>query len=149
MSNVATLRPPSSDEFAIDLNELVPDSTWELSYLGHETRLMFGSAGKLVLRFKIIDPGEHFEKEVCRYYNVELIGKPGNKGRFKPGRNSNFVRDYVTLFGRPRRGDRISLRQLCGHIVIGRTRTVKTNSKGKSLGEAAYSVVDELIGFKD
>src|SRR5690625_2271343 len=130
MSNVVRMPTVEPDSFTIDLPPILPDKQWEMAYTGHSTAVMFGRSQKLVLFFKIVEYGDHFNEQVCKYYNVSLIGKPGKGGRFKPAPSSDFIRDYVRLFGRPTRHDRISLQAMRNRIVIASTRTV-TKDRGQ------------------
>lgn len=129
---------------------LVPPGTYDVSYCGFSTFILFGRAAKLNLQFKIVTMGEHFEKRLQRYYNVSrLIGRPGQNGRFKVGFSSDFLRDYARLFPVPTRLDRIPMSSFEKHIFIAKVRTVEKGSTQEAIPDALrYSVISELIGIR-
>ena len=121
---------------------LLPDGDYMASVINAEVCVMFAKAWKLVLTFKIAD-GQHTGTKLHRYYNV----KPGGRGKngFKVGRHSQYLRDYITLFGMPTRADRMSLSAWKQHVFTVTTTTVKTDSSGRKLPPALhYSKVSEV-----
>ena len=129
---------------------MVAPRVYDLRYRHYETARMFGRAQKLILWFTIAEPGDDFDKQLPRYYNISrLIGRPQKYGQFKVGFNSDFLREYADLFGVPPRLDRIPMSKFEHCFVRGKVRTVTTASgqqpKHKDL---QYSVVDEIRGLK-
>lgn len=129
---------------------LVPPGTYDVSFCGFSTFILFGRASKLNVQFKILTTGEHFEKRISRYYNVaRLIGRPGPNGRFKCGFSSDFLREYAKLFPVPNRLDRIPMSSYEKHIFIAKVRTVEKGSQQEAIPDSLrYSVISELIGTK-
>lgn len=129
---------------------LVPPGSYDVSYVGFSTFILFGRASKLNVQFKILTMGEHFEKRISRYYNItRLIGRPGINGRFKVGFSSDFLREYARLFPVPTRLDRIPMSAFEKHIFTAKVRTVEKGSQQEEIPAALrYSVISELIGIK-
>lgn len=130
---------------------LVPPGLYDVAFNHYETAVMFGRAAKLVLQFRIVTMGDHFESKLNRFYNItRLIGRPAREGRFKVGYHSDFLREYATLFGVPARLDRIPMSNFGKHIFIAKVRTVDKGSQQRKIPEALhYSVISELKGIKD
>lgn len=123
---------------------LVNPGIYRLAYQRHETKSMFrGKAPKLYLHFNIIDNGPAFGCELCAYYNVRWI----NGKKWKVGFKSNFLRDYVRLFGEvPDRLDRIPMTNFKNCIIRGRIKTVERGANQKEIPKPLqYSVIEELI----
>lgn len=129
---------------------LLPPGQYQLKLLEFRTASQFKSA-RLILEFSIVDFGEHFEKRVCRYYNIErIIGKPAINGRFKAKPHGDFLIEYYTLFGGPRisRLDRVPMGVFRNSILVGQIRTVTKNNQQKVLPvQMHYSVVAALTGL--
>ena len=124
------------------LAPLVPDAKYTASVVRIDRAVMFGKALKLVITFRIAD-GPHQGVDIPRYYNVKHGGR-GKKG-FRVGRHSQYLRDYVRLFGRPQRVGRMSLATWKEHVFTITTSTVKTDSNGKDLHpDLRYSKVSEI-----
>lgn len=137
-------------EFQIDDGwPLVPPGEYSLSFKDYRTRVMFGCAPKLELRFAIQDPGEHFGLLVPRWYNViRLTGKARKSGSFKIGKRSNFMLDYIHLFPdrRAKRTDRMSMQPFLQSIILAEIETVTMNSDQRSIPEPLqYSKVAKLL----
>jgi len=129
---------------------LIPPGTYNFKLLNHETKVCFQTK-RLILMLSICTLGEHFEKRLKRYYNIQdFIGKRGKKGRFYPKPRGDFLLDYYKLFpGRISRLDRVPMEPMYRNILIGRVATVTKNNQGKSLPvEMQYSKVAELIGVE-
>ena len=140
--------PDIEPEFSIDNPELplIPDDIYTLGYEGYETYYYFGTP-KVKMDFVVID-GEHQGTKLNRFYNVrKLIGPTGKNGRFKPGGGgSDLVRDWTKLFGKPKRGDRLSLRKFKTVLIKARVSTVTQDSKKNPLPfESRYSCISEFI----
>ena len=133
-----------------ELSPLVKPGEYQLVYVGRYTCYLHGKRPKLAVKFRIVDPGEYFEKELERWYNCKrLISKPGNNGRFVPPRHGDFLLEYTTLFPtvltRNCRLDRISFTPFKSCVVSGRVDTVTRNSKQRGLPEVLqYSTIREL-----
>ena len=115
----------------------------------HETKQMFGSALKVVLWFKVSEPGENFGKRLGRYYNVTRVLSRGRNGRFKVGWRSDFLREYTRLFGLPHRLDRIPMSNFSRDALVAVVRTVGQTSTQIAIPEPLqYSVIAELRNSK-
>ena len=127
---------------------LIPDGEYQLSYRHHVTWNFMGRSPKLIITFRIMDMGEHYEKPILSYYNVnKIIGKPRKNGHFSAGWRSNIMMDYATCFEKPPRKDRISMCRFKEHFVIAKIRTVTKNREQKKYPDSLrYSVVHELLG---
>ena len=136
---------------ADDLPPIVKPGLYDLALIDYKTALMFaGRAAKLIMRFRIITFGEHFETELYRYYNVaRIIGRPQKNGCFKCSAKGDFLREFATLFaGRITRLDRIPMSAFEKVIIEGKVSTVK-QSRGKPIPELLqYSVISELRRVK-
>jgi hypothetical protein len=126
---------------------LVPPGEYQLSFEYFETAVMFGRAPKLILRFKVVSLGQHFQVQLARFFNVKkLLERPKRSGRFLVGRMSSFTREYARLFPLPGRLDRMPMSRFENHVLIGRVRTVETGGDQKRLPAGLeYSVIDELL----
>lgn len=129
-----------------DRPALVPPKVYDLKFTYHETARMFGRAQKLILWFSIAEPGDYFDVAVARYYNVtRLIGVPRKGGEFKVAFQSDFLREYATLFGMPTRLDRIPMTNFKGCFVRGKIKTVTTGRHQQDIPKPLqYSVVEDL-----
>ena len=139
-------------EISVDIGDLVrvPPGEYQLAFESYRTALVYGRIPKVGLKFKIIDQGEHFGKELYRWYNVKgITGKPRKSGGFKVGRNGDFLIEYLTLFPTQlKRLDRISFSGFRKNVIRGRVETVKRNSRQKPLPEILqYSIIRELTGI--
>jgi len=125
---------------------LVPDGEYQLGYIDYRTCIAF-NVPRVVVRFKILEYGEHFGKQLERWYRVKcLSGKPKKFGNFRVGKRSDFYRDYVRVIGTPNRKDRLSFAPLKNEVVVGRVRTVvEGHDQEKLEAGAQYSVVDRLL----
>jgi hypothetical protein len=125
---------------------LMPEGEYEAVLIRHETAKVF-NCPKVFLWFRIVQPGEHFEKEIFRAYRVKLlIGKQGKQGRFKLHPRSELAMALYRLLGAKRRPDRISLHSLKNCVWRIKVRTVKSDYKQRELPEFLYySVVEDII----
>ena len=147
------MKAPNTDAFGGiegDRPTLVLPRTYDLRYQYYETARMFGRAQKLILWFTIAEPGDDFDRPLPRYYNItRLIGKPQKNGQFKVGFNSDFLREYATLFGLPGRLDRIPMSRFDNCFVRAKVRTVTTGNAQQDIPKALqYSVVGEIMKLK-
>ena len=131
---------------------LIKPGRYKLAYIRHETVMLYGKAAKLVVWFRIVTFGPHFETILPRWYNVKyLVGKQGKNGRFKVGHKSDFLREYLNCFedqfAKKGRLDRIPVSNFKGVILKGEVRTVKRNSSGHNIHNLLkYSVNSRFIG---
>lgn len=125
---------------------LIEPGLYDLAFDHHVTCYLFGRAPKVVCYFRIVTQGPYFEMKVRRFYNVKtLTSKPRRGGAFKIGWHSDFIREFVTLFGRPERIERISTERFKNAVVRGKVATVDHDSKGRVIPQGLrYSVVKEL-----
>jgi hypothetical protein len=132
-----------------DARPLIPPGNYQLRFLHWQTAIMFAKAPKLILTFKVIEPGPYFDAvELPAYFNCKrLVGKAGRYGGFKVGWQSDFLLQYVQLFHRDvKRLDRTPMSEFERHIFVGKVKTVTTTSKQRERPEALqYSVVQELV----
>jgi len=137
-----------SEYIADDDLVLLPEGEYQLSYQYHSTWFYMGKYPKLVVLFRVFDPGQHNDKPVLAYYNLrKIVGKPRKNGHFHVGWRSDFMWDYTTCFGRPPRRDRIAMSRFKDHFVKANIRTVTHNREQKKYPSGLeYSVVDNLLG---
>jgi hypothetical protein len=132
----------------LDSAPLVDPGVYRLTFIHYRTALVYGRAPKVALRFRIVDNGPFFEIELDRWYNCKrLIGKPCKSGRFEIGRQSDFLREYLTIFPNAMsRRDRISFKPYRKNLITGRVETVIHNAKQQPLPELMqYSIIRELL----
>lgn len=139
----------AQDDIAVDEKHYkphVPDGVYLAVMFEHQTAFVFRTP-KVFLRFRIIDPGPHFETELFKPYRVhKLRSKPGPGGQIGLRPQGELFTDLVRLLGIRRRSDRISLRDLKGRVWRIRTRTVIVDYQQRPLPEwLQYSTVDEII----
>ncbi len=131
---------------------LIPEKLYDLGYVDFYTRMMMGKSPKLVIRFKILELGEHFGVVLSKYYGVNrLIGKPKKSGKYEVGRGSNFVRDFLTLFpDQPvKRFDQIPMSRFHGVIIKGTVRTVAKGYNQRLIPKPLqYSIIGDLLKIK-
>lgn len=140
--------PDDGPTFGVEPQTVVEPGVYRLAFVSNRTALLYQRAAKLALRFRIIDQGEHFEKELDRWYNVKrLIGKPGKGGRFQVGAHCDFLREYLSLFpDQMKRLDRMSFKPFRSVIITGRIDTVTHNKKQQPLPPPLqYSIIRELL----
>ncbi len=127
---------------------LLPEGEYRLGYIDYRTCIAF-NVPRVVVRFKILDFGEHFGKQLERWYRVgSLRGKPRKFGDFRVGKRSDFFRDYLRVIGAPtaNRRDRLSFTSLKNKVVVGSIRTVVEGRDQEKLETGArYSVVNRLL----
>ena len=131
--------------------ELIPPGEYSLRYLYHETKRIFDRP-KVFLWFSIVSFGDQFEKRLPRYYGAtRLIGPKGKGGRFKVGRKSDLLREFLTLFPvNAKRLDRLPISRYENVVIVGRVRTVERGYNQRPIPlEAQYSVVDQLLRIEE
>ena len=131
-------------------DETVPDNTYEAAYVSQETvKGTFGA--KLKITFKILNFGEHFEKQVNAWYNVTDHMSPTGKNRkVKAPKGSKLVSHLLNISNLNSRKDRLTTEVLKNKILIIKTRTVSKDGRQNKLHSLQkYSVVDDIIGEKN
>ena len=131
---------------------LVKQQKYNLVFVSYETaRLFSGKSLKLVLWFRIVSEGEYHGIVLPRYYNVKrIIGKPEKSGNFSVGRGSNFAREYVDLFGWPKRLDRMPMTVFNNKIFTGKVKTTTNGYNQKKIHKSLqYSVISDLLEVKE
>lgn len=132
---------------------LIKPGTYNLKFLGWETRKTFNTA-KVVMLFQVVDYGEAFGVVIARHYNAKrLKGKIGKKGGFAVGKAHHLARELFTVFemaGHSTAGvrlDRIPLHWLEAHTIRGKVETVTHDSSREPIPKSLqYSVVGKLVG---
>jgi hypothetical protein len=146
----AALRAVESSDVVVEGPQWprVPDAQYRAVLLGHETIALaaFRNSPKVMLRFRIVDPGEQLGAVLFRAYRVaKILGKPRTDGAFVLRRRSELFLDLRAIAGTSR-PDRISLRALHGAVLRISTRTVAVDYRQRRLPEDdRYSVVAKLI----
>ncbi len=151
-ANVVALRAEQAGEVAIDLSSLpplLPEGEYRAVLTYHETAVVF-SQPKVFLHFKIIDPGEAFEKMLYRAYRVKsLTGKPSKHGGFKVARGGDLCEMLCRVLDVRARPDRISVAPLRGSVLKIRLRTVTKDYRQRTVRDwLRYSVVSDIIGME-
>lgn len=142
-ANVTPFPVPRHDERACGARVYVPPGIYEMSCIGHFVHTYFRSARKLILRMRIVQPGEGFGEEVRRFHNVKTRRSSG----WKVGYSSAAYFDYAALLGgRPPRTDRWPVLDYCRVIIRGRIETVTRNHIQREYRECIrWSCVTELL----
>lgn len=126
---------------------LVPDGIYQAKYIGHDTVVLFGRAGKVFLKFEVVgESTEYLGVHLIRPYRVRrLIGRSGPNGGFVLSAGGDLYRTLAKLLDTRARPDRISLRPLRHMLFRVRTRTVDHDRNGTRLPDAArYSVIADI-----
>ena len=127
--------------FDLEIEPLVPDNSYELVYVNHKYVPAFGGNYKLVMTFRIVSQGEHYEKLLKRFYNVHRQNK-----MFSAPKNGYLTREMRQLFGNTLKTRGLPLDRLKENVILGKTRTVESDYRQKKLGEAnQYSIIDQLV----
>lgn len=132
---------------------LIEPGIYTLAFLYYETVNLFGCCPKVVLRFRVIEPGLYFGMEFSRYYNAtKLTGKPGRNGKFKIGFKSDLLREFLNIFPdyNPKRLDRIPMSYYEEIMIHGRISTCDKDYKQRKRHDLLrYSIVSELLRIKN
>ena len=134
--------------FEGDDSPLIPEGIYELGYVDYSTWVFMGRQPKVIIRFRVIDPGDYFGLVIPAYYNVtRIIGKRGRNGGFKGNKRSNLVRDFYRVFPNQvlTRLDRIPLSKLGTVVIRGSVETVKQGFDQRAIPEPVqYSIVRRI-----
>jgi hypothetical protein len=146
------LTPEIEPEFIIEDDQapLIPEGIYTVGYLDYETGIYF-KCPKIMFRFQVISNDECNGTILNFICPVKCLTEPPKRyGKFKlPGPNSKLRRVYTKLFGKLKRGDRMSLRKFRDKIILIRVKTVTKDSLGNDIGEVNwYSKIDELISLE-
>lgn len=126
---------------------LIPTGRYAVEYVKYENWFYLGKRPKMTVTFRVIQPGDHYGVEVCRYYNLKSIKKGGG---FTVGHASKFWREYVALFGLPVRLDRIPMSAFKGEWLNAHITEVKTGPRDRPIPEPLwYSVIEHLEPLED
>ena len=139
-----------NDEIQVNYGDaiLVPDGHYEAVFVRHGTTLVFGKQPSVWLRFRIVTPGEYFDKELVRWYRVACLkGKPREDGGFTLRHRSLLFLELVRLSGFKQKPSRVSL-----SVLRGRSFEISTRKVTQSWDQHAdmpdwlhYSVVDRIL----
>ena len=136
---------------ADDIPPLITPGIYDLVFVDFKTAKMFmGKAPKLIMDFRIVSYGKHFETVLSRYYNVaRIIGKPERHGCFKCSKKGDFLREFMGLFpSKVSRLDRVPMSHFENVVIEGKVETVKW-SRGRDIPkELQYSKIAQLRRVK-
>ncbi len=126
-----------------DEQPLIPQGKYTMTYVKHHYQKMFGR-GSLMVTFKVIDFGEHFEKKLVRYYNCHKTSQRKIVTRPK----SDLQREFTAVTGICRkRGGIIQISAMKDIPVLAKVATVTKDKRQTELHEFChYSKVAYLIG---
>jgi hypothetical protein len=139
-----------SDDIQVDYGDetIVPNGLYEAVFVRHGTFLVFGKHPCVWLRFRLVTPGEHFDKQLVRWYRVaSLKGRPRPEGSFTLRKKSLLFLDLVRLSDYKQKPSRVSLGIFRGAAFEISTRKVKKswNAQVALPDWLHYSVVDKII----
>jgi hypothetical protein len=124
-----------------DDRPLIPDGIYEAQCYAYDNGFCLGKTRKTFLKFKILTPGEHFQKEIFMAFNMPYDGK------IKSG--SKYYKTWCKVNGwqKPSRNAKMSPRLFINKIYKIKTRTVNPpQPNGEEMPEDFwYSVVDSII----
>jgi hypothetical protein len=132
----------------VDDAPLIPPGEYLVTYLRHETAVMF-TRPKAFVHFRIVD-GPYAGVPVYGAFRVkQLRGRPRKQGQFTLGRSSELFRQYARLTGGRERPDRIALSNLKNCVLRVRVRTVDHDFRQRTLPESCqYSIVGDLLSVE-
>ena len=150
MNNVVTLpqnvaTQPGQDGYGDEFD--IPAGTYSACIVDASTKLFFfGRSPKVVLTFRILDPGAYFEKLVRGFYAVKRIkGKPRRNGTFEAGPRSRLLRDISKLIDSRPPTDHIPENVIESAVFEIEIRRVD-RANGEALSESMqYAVVDRIV----
>ena len=125
---------------------LIPSGKYSVTFLHHELGMAF-KVPRLFLHFRVVTPGDYFGETVYRAFRVRSATiKKRKGGAFKVSRNSDYVREMVTLLNLRGRLDRISPLILRDKVLQAEIGEVTRDHKQREIPSALqYSVVRKLI----
>ena len=125
----------------------IPAGKYSACIANVSTKLFFfGRSPKVVLTFRILEPGLCFEKLVRGYYAVKRIkGKARRNGSFEAGPRSRLLRDVSKLIDSRPPTDHIPENVIEAAVFEIEVRRVK-QAAGEDLSESMqYAVVDRIV----
>ena len=138
---------PFNSKFESDKPPLIKQGVYEAVYVKHSVARLHSNSGKVIVWFRIVSPGEHFNIVLPRYYNTQWIKQKSKQ--FKAGWKSDLMREFATFFEVPKRTDRIPISKFKDGIYKIKVRNVK-KSRGRVIPESVqYSVVDSIVSRVD
>ena len=125
---------------------LIPSGKYSVTFLHHELGMAF-KVPRLFLHFRIVTPGNYFGETVYRAFRVRSANVKKKKGgAFRVSRNSDYVREMVTLLNLRGRLDRISPLILRDKVLQAEIGEVTRDHKQREIPTALkYSVIRKLI----
>lgn len=128
---------------------LVPAGVYSAVFLHHETATAF-NVPRAFLHFKIVTPGEHMGQILYRAFRVKSTSGKQRKGAaFKVSRNSDYVREMVTVLNYSGRLDRLSPIMLRGLVLRVQVAEVTRDHKQRVIPPALrYSVIRNLLSVE-
>lgn len=132
-------------ESEIEDKPLIPEGIYKLAYVSHCVRRI-NNAGKLEIRFRILDEGSYKGLLISRYYNVTIIGDSNTSSSFKASKAGSAARELIEIIDFDRL-DRIPVTKLSKYVLLGKVKTVTCGSDKTPIHEKLhYSVVGKLLG---
>ena len=122
----------------------IPDGKYQAVYLTHEVTK--GTWGKKVrIDFRIVTPGEHFETEICAWYNI-ADGGDGLGGWIRLSLHHKLTNELYTVLELKVRVANLCPSMLKGSVILVKVGTVKTNGHKEQIAEPLwYSKVERMI----
>ena len=130
--SVVNLQSRRTPDLVLEANDdpLIPPGDYELAYVGHAYLKMFRGRHKLVMSFRVITQGPHFDTILRRYYNVEKQGRS-----YRAPRSGALNREFTSLFGKRSARQGVDWDRLSRVIVLGEVATVKVDAQSQTLDE--------------
>ena len=140
MNRVVDLHEPNL-VFDLSTEPLIPDDRYQMVYVKHSYGRMFKGHWKLVMNFRIVEEGRHFETVLKRFYNVRKLER-----QYRAPKSGDLTREMADLFGRSAMKQGIPWDKLRSSVILGETRTISSDSNNRTMsGANRYSVVGRLI----
>jgi hypothetical protein len=141
MMNHALVNQSNLDEMGQRRPTLVEEGVYRVQLVDWVKHWLFRRP-MLVMRFRIVDEGENWGKELYAYYRVEWRGD-----QIKAGWKSDFCREYQACFGEVERTDRFAMTKFKDVTLLAEIKTINTDQKEKPLARVnQYSVIERLTG---
>lgn len=138
-------RGPPDDTRNDDELVLVPEGEYEMTYVRHCINNIF-KRWYCVIVFQITTFGEHFGKQLPRYYNCRRIGPRS----VTAGPKSDLYREFYVAANRRPQKRRIPISEFKDRRLIGRVQTVRSDRDQDTLPDALrYSKVAKILRRAD
>jgi hypothetical protein len=119
---------------------LIPDRIYEAQCFNYDSSFHLGKTRKTFLFFKIVDPGEHYGKQIFMAFNM-----PYDK-KIKTGSKYYKTWCMVNRWKKPSKNAKMSPKLFLKKIYKIKTRKAKPKHNGKEMPKDYwYSVVDEIV----